>query len=442
MERNLVYSLKKHLYPNNCAKKLVFDSLVALSGTVVARTIGLIGSILLARLIGPKYLGEFAIVQNTIATTALFAGLGLGLLSTKNVAKHRDTNPSYVKNYVSKSIKSVTALAAVLSVLWYIAANKVSINLIGDESLCNHVKISAFCLLFVTVNGVQLGVLAGFERYKRIAVINITNSILTAVICYILALKLNSVGCVLGYCLVSLFSFLQSSYYINIEIKGLSSKSDNKIDHRSISVVLECLPVLLTMAMVAPAMWIGNVILAKTNSGVQELGNLNIAVQWRTIILFIPSVIVQPLLASVAKTKNETEIFQLLWRSILVCVSICSLVAIGIYIFRDNLGEVYGSKYSELGVLIKYGSISAVFASISVPCIQVYIAINKAWTNFIIHFVWGCVFLGYLGLQMEINALEASKAYVIAYILQAMCYIVAVYNFRLSMNKSIDSDNC
>src|ERR1035437_5586151 len=66
------------------------------SGTVVARALGLIASIIVARLLGRGAYGELGIIQSTVGMFGLFAGFGMGITATKFVAEYRKTDPEQI----------------------------------------------------------------------------------------------------------------------------------------------------------------------------------------------------------------------------------------------------------------------------------------------------------------------------------------------------------
>src|SRR5271168_1526513 len=96
----------------------VFWSLV---GAVLVRGLGLLSSIIVARMLGITAFGEFMMIQNTIGLFGIFAGLGLGITATKYVAEMRETDPARCGRIIGLILIVATAggLAAGASLLLF-----------------------------------------------------------------------------------------------------------------------------------------------------------------------------------------------------------------------------------------------------------------------------------------------------------------------------------
>src|SRR5690242_4126402 len=73
----------------------------SLTGNLVARGFGLLGSVVVARLLGKEAFGALGIVQSTTSLFGLFAGFGMGLTATKHVAEFRFSDPNRVTNIMA-----------------------------------------------------------------------------------------------------------------------------------------------------------------------------------------------------------------------------------------------------------------------------------------------------------------------------------------------------
>src|SRR5690242_3808036 len=66
----------------------------SLLGAVMAQGSSLVASVITARLLGPGTFGQYGMIQSTVVMLGIFAGLGLGLTSTKYVAEFRTQDPA------------------------------------------------------------------------------------------------------------------------------------------------------------------------------------------------------------------------------------------------------------------------------------------------------------------------------------------------------------
>ena len=65
----------------------------SLIGTVLSRSLSVVASICVARMLGKVGMGELGIIQSTVGIFSAFAGLGMGLTATKFVAEYRTKVP-------------------------------------------------------------------------------------------------------------------------------------------------------------------------------------------------------------------------------------------------------------------------------------------------------------------------------------------------------------
>ena len=65
----------------------------SLVGTVISQGLGLVASVITARLLGKVGFGELGMINSTVGMFGVFAGLGLGLTATKYVAEFRSKDP-------------------------------------------------------------------------------------------------------------------------------------------------------------------------------------------------------------------------------------------------------------------------------------------------------------------------------------------------------------
>src|SRR5262245_49285850 len=94
-----------------------------LAGTAVARVLGLLSSVIAARLLGREGFGELGIVQGTVGLFGVFAGFGLGLTATKHVAEHRSDDPKKAGRIIALTSLVTAATALVASLVLVLVAH-------------------------------------------------------------------------------------------------------------------------------------------------------------------------------------------------------------------------------------------------------------------------------------------------------------------------------
>ena len=85
--------LKDRILGSALGARLARGTFWNLLAGIASRSLALVGSILIARILGKKTYGELGILQSTLEMFGSLAAFGLGLTSTKYVAEYRRTDP-------------------------------------------------------------------------------------------------------------------------------------------------------------------------------------------------------------------------------------------------------------------------------------------------------------------------------------------------------------
>ena len=97
------------------ALRLAHGAFWTLFGQVTARTLGLLSSIFVARLLGKNGFGELGIVQSTANMFQVLAGTAIGLTATKHVAEFRNSDPKRAGRIIALSNVTSVIVGAVLA---------------------------------------------------------------------------------------------------------------------------------------------------------------------------------------------------------------------------------------------------------------------------------------------------------------------------------------
>ena len=159
----------------------VFWVLVA---AVASQASGFLRAIMPARMLGIDAYGQFVVIQSTLLMLAGFAGLGLGATATRYVSQLRQTAPARVGRILGFCNILTLATAGLFSVVLLILAEAFSRALFGNDQLAPELRIGSLFVFFFTVNGYQVGALAGFEAFSALAWATILQSALSIAIMF------------------------------------------------------------------------------------------------------------------------------------------------------------------------------------------------------------------------------------------------------------------
>jgi hypothetical protein len=144
-----------------------------LSGAIIGRGLGLISSVVVARILGKTGFGELGIIQSTIGMFGTFAGFGLGMTATKFMGEYRTADPIRAGRVRGLSSSFAWITSGLASTILFFAAPWLAKTTLAAPHLAGLLRISSIFLFLTSVNGAQTGVLSGLEAFKTVARISL-----------------------------------------------------------------------------------------------------------------------------------------------------------------------------------------------------------------------------------------------------------------------------
>lgn len=170
---------------------------------------------ILGRTLGPSGLGVYTLVFTIYLFGMQFAGFGIGDGLTKYVAEFRDDEHK-VKEYISLGIYGTLINGFIITILLYLVSDFIAISIFHNQEMGELIKITAFCLPFISIQKMVLGTLNGFHRMKSYALINLIQNILVLLLSIYLVIVLNKElnGAVWGFVIATIITGLISIIFI------------------------------------------------------------------------------------------------------------------------------------------------------------------------------------------------------------------------------------
>src|SRR6266576_4926012 len=133
--------------------RLIRGPLSFLIASVTTQTMGMIASILCARVLDREAFGELSMVRTTVLMFGVLAGTGLGMAATKFVAESRDTDRARAGRHVGLLMNVGLVTGAGTTLLCVVTAGPLAIHALGAAHLSDALMVGAVMLLFNTLNG-------------------------------------------------------------------------------------------------------------------------------------------------------------------------------------------------------------------------------------------------------------------------------------------------
>lgn len=399
-------------------------------GVGFSQVIGLAAVIISARILGKNQFGEFSIIQSTIGIYGVFAGMWLGIGATKFVAEFKTTFPERAGRIIGLSFIIAIVSSIAVSIIIMGLAPYLAKHVLNAPHLSTELSVVAGIIVLNVLDGVQVGVLSGFEAFKALARTSIIRSIIAFPITVISIWLWGLSGAILSLAVIGTLNLWINhialrhecnKYGVTISYKGTNSELRTFLNYST--------PALFGSLLGAPVFWVANALLVNQPNGYAEMGIYAIANQWKTAVMFLPRRFISVALPMMSEDYKKTnslynDVFALTHDlSILIVIPLITFL-----VFTSHwIIKLYGEDFSDarvvlIGALFATG-ISALGSGVG-PAIQ---ASGRMWFGLFTNVVWSCIFLlfvwlfvHYLGAKALVFGMALSYAVMVLYSIVGM----------------------
>lgn len=386
-------------------------------GTLIAQALRMAAGIVAVRLLGRAGYGELGMIYSTVETFGVFAGIGLGLTAIKHVAEWRTKEPFRAGHILALSFAVAIGSGAIVTFFVFLSAPVIVTRFLNAPSILAEFRLACLLLFLNTILGLQNGALSGFEAFKAISRVNLIRGLLSFPILIFCVWRFGLLGAILSetvICTICLglnhAAMRRECGKANVTVTWRGCTSEFPVLWRF------SLPALLNSLLFAPVIWLCNTMLVQQPGGYDEMGLLGVGNQWRTFLMFLPSIFLQvtlPILASSSRAgeKESHDRVLLLTQSL----SMSAVIPAGVLLMfgSDLLMKLYGGAFSE-GNIVLIGIVATVMiqsvGAVGGPMIQ---AQGRMWFGFLQNLSWGALLIGlvwWLGPSMGAKSLAFGSA--------------------------------
>lgn len=411
----------------------------SLIGVSIVQALKLIASVIVARILGDVGFGELGIINSTVVTFGIFAGLGLGITATKYVAELRNQNTSRAGQIIGFLLKLAFITGLSMTVAVALFAPTLAEHILNAPDLAQELRIGALLLLLNALNGVQLGALAGLESFQTIARINILDGALFVLLASIGAWFFGLSGVVAAYVAVAFVIWGISQWALRISCKQHNlriSYQYNQADWRVLWVF--ALPTVIVALATQPFVWLSRIMLANQPNGYAEVGVFMAAFAWTNLLLFLPNQISKPGMPILADLygQNQTIRVEEMFRSVFYLgVGTAALLAIAIGVvsplIMKSYGDAFASGWPTLVVLL----MAYVLSAGTIVLRDVLAAFGVMWWQSLFSAVWGVFLVGSLSVLLKYGAIGLAFSYLIAFFTQFTLQFLFVRRLMIAKRK-------
>ncbi|HET6421458.1 MAG TPA: oligosaccharide flippase family protein [Geobacteraceae bacterium] len=396
----------------------------SLSGALIARGLGLLASILVARILGKGGYGELGIVQSTLGLFGTFAGFGLGMTATKFIAQYRTTDPVRAGRIRALSSAFAWVSSGITSVILLFMAPWLAEHTLAAPQLTGLLQIGSLFLLLTAVNGAQIGALSGFEAFKTVAKISLWSGLANFPLMVGGVYRLGLYGAVGGMTIATGVNWLLNHIAIRKECAKAGVPYTYSGCWRERAVLWKfSLPALISGLFIAPTEWALNAMLVNQPGGYGEMGLFNAAKQWHILILYLPSMLsttTLPILSNLLGENKKRQYNKMLIANSVLLSGIAFIVAVPVSLFSRAIMSLYGTGFSDGGVVLNMVALYSVLWAANIVIGQVLWSTDASGLATSLAALRAVLLLGTFSFVVPKNAYGMALAFTITYILQTI----------------------
>ncbi len=371
-----------------------------------------------ARLLGMEAFGQFVLVQATSVMLQNLGGLGLGLATTRLVARLRGREPDRAGRVIGFSLLLSLASGSLLALLVLAAPLGLLRSVLATEHLSGTLRWVGVLALSEVLNRIQSDVLVGLEAFSTVAAVSLGRAVLTMSLVILGARAFGLAGAVTGLAAASLLTCL----LFQVGLRAACRRQAIGLTFQGVcseyGVLRTSLFVTASSVALAIVTWGLNVGLAHQVQGVAELAVFNAADRWRTAILFLPGLVAQvslPLFAHTHAQAGSRECRRLLTGACSASLAVAAVPALTVAAFSGLLMSGYGDAFVQGKRVLILLAVTCVPASVSMVGAYGLWAAGKTATMLAIDLARASITLLVCLLQPSFGAYDVAIATLLGY---------------------------
>jgi O-antigen/teichoic acid export membrane protein len=398
-------------------------------GFLISKAFSFGAAVYLSRMMGKHVYGELGMVQNTVGVLGLFAGAGMGLVTTRFISACRIRERGRIGKILGIVVLASSISTLVVVALIYLAAEHLSVKVLNNKDLGEPLRIGCFLLVSNVCFEVLAGILSGFEDFKSCSIAEIIRGVLIFPAAVLLTPIQGLDGAVAAFALAS----SAGAVYLLQRARSIVAKNCLKFEIRGavgeIGILVRyALPTVLSSALPVPALWYATVLLARMPNGYSELGVYNAASQFRMLIMVIPvllSRVLVPLLAHEHGESNDAAYHRAIEGTQYATMVVLLPVTLGLVFISEEVMGFFGEDFRKGARVMVFLTAGTAVSAIGAVIGSAVIATGHMWAGAVQNGIWAGSYLLFVLLQYRImGALALADSFLFSHILLLTCTLV------------------
>ncbi len=405
------------------ARRFLGGAAWSVLGAAVSSGITLLMWMLIARLLGKEIYGQFVVIQSTLGMVGVFAGFGIGGAATRYAAELRLRDTTRLGHILTLAERMVLGFGLIASVGLVLGSGWMALHLLNAPGLSVPLAIAAIAVFFTALDSYQKSVLIGFEAMRAFAIGTVTGVIVGFPVMLLAASHYGLKGVAVAIVVNALLQASISRYQMTRELNKF------RVMRNATGCLSEwpilwhfAFPALLVGAMVGPAHWVTQALLANTPNGYAELAILGIAMQWFNVIMFVPGTacrVVLPILTDHVTNSDYGNSRKILIYAMGANALVAVPLAVIIAALSPYIMSLYGKSFENDYIPLVVAVVTATLLAIQTPVGNLLVASSRMWLGALMNAGWALVYVGSAYFLLDQGATGIMVALGIGYIVHA-----------------------
>lgn len=391
--------------------------------TVASRGVALIVMLIVARVLGAANFGELTAVLTTVSLFGAFIGESIRVTAIKQVTAANFSDPASAGRALGLTAIVATTASALVSILLWLLADVVATHALNAPHLAGGLMTGVALVFLDSLGAAQRGILMGIGAVRSMAVASVLSGAVAVVLVVVLGEGADVQRYVLLLTAASATGALVRGLNIRTRMRALGIRISHRVPIDEWSILWRfSLPAMLNSLTWFPANWTAMAMLANRPEGFRDIGLFGMANQWFGCLLFLPNIIANTLLPTLARayaTDSQQTVSQVLRLSIRSNLMLSIPAAIAIAAASQWIvQELYGPSFADGALTLCLVAAAAVPASLQGLFGYVLAAKDRMWDSLGAGCIWAMIYLvtAFTGVELGWGANALAFAMVLAYV--------------------------
>jgi O-antigen/teichoic acid export membrane protein len=362
-------------------------------GGIVSRMLQGFTPIILARYLGPKEYGVYALVLSLVNIVAGVSHLGQNAALQKLLPEYSVKNPLRGGAILANTVIVISGSLAVLCATFFFASNWIASNIYHDRSLAAVFQFSALLVLTLSLFNLASSVTAGLQDFKTFSHAMILRSAAFLGLGWLGVWLLGLYGAVLGQLLASVLGLaLLTAHALDLARQRFPGPFRPQLSGEILKEIFSfAFPAFLAGLLVSPAYWWANTLLAR-HGGFEQVGLFAVAFALAQLIMLIPLNLSIPAVSFMSEayvSERREEFSRLVGTNLRLIWALTLPMAVGCALFAPLLVPIcFGPAYRAATPLVFPMSFVALLMVINGMVGNAIAGSGRMWHAFVINLFW------------------------------------------------------